>query len=113
VTTILINPPPQSHKCEVCGEVKNLRKYFRNEFPFSGMDQIGASWECEECWNHFPDELVSALRMDKLTIEQAKSMDSDAIDGYVKGLYEDYEASCYQYYYEEQEEWDKRQGDLE
>ena len=41
---ILINPPPRDGKCYQCGEVKPLRKTFRNN---NGC--VGASWECEDC----------------------------------------------------------------
>ena len=62
---ILLNPPPQSGECDICGRhVRNLDPYggpgdpligdfsgaklvksFREEFP----GQIGSSWECREC----------------------------------------------------------------
>ena len=46
---MLINPPPESGKCYQCDKVRPLRKTFRAILRGTDNEQVGASWECEDC----------------------------------------------------------------
>jgi len=47
--TLTINPPPQNHRCEVCGKKADLFKTFR-EVKLNDMQSfVEPSWECESC----------------------------------------------------------------
>lgn len=38
-----------SDKCALCGEKKPLIKTFRATMVGTDEEQVGASWECEDC----------------------------------------------------------------
>jgi len=45
----MLNPPPKGCKCDQCGKVRPLSKTFRAIARGTDNEQVGASWECEEC----------------------------------------------------------------
>lgn len=82
--TLLINPPPDNHRCEVCSEVADLRKTFRDSFPFSkDYTSVGTSWECEACLP-YPDELIAMLREGDVSIQTVNSMTDSQIESMIR-----------------------------